>query len=247
MAILVVLETVALGLLAVLVAGLLRSHAEILRRLHELGSGYGDELGPRPRPDRRDRRRAGTVPKAEARAAPTIAGSSPSGDALVVGMGRPGERTLLLFVSSGCHRCQRWWDALRAGAHHQLDARVVVVGRDADEESPTTLASLAPPDLTVVLSSAAWELYGVPGSPYAVHVGETGSVTGEGTAATWEQLLSLVTQSTDDRAVQPGDRAGEPGGRQKSWEQAHDARVDRELAAAGILPGDPSLHRPAGR
>ena len=39
MAVLVAVETVVLVLLAVLVAGLLRSHAEILRRLHTLGAG----------------------------------------------------------------------------------------------------------------------------------------------------------------------------------------------------------------
>ena len=33
-------ETVVLVLLTVLVAGLLRSHAEILRRLHGLGAGF---------------------------------------------------------------------------------------------------------------------------------------------------------------------------------------------------------------
>ena len=37
-----VVETVVLVLLTVLVAGLLRSHAEILRRLHELGAGLDD-------------------------------------------------------------------------------------------------------------------------------------------------------------------------------------------------------------
>ncbi|MGH9167441.1 MAG: hypothetical protein ACRD02_06400 [Acidimicrobiia bacterium] len=36
---LMMLEAVVIGLLAVLVVGLLRSHAEILRKLHDLGLG----------------------------------------------------------------------------------------------------------------------------------------------------------------------------------------------------------------
>ena len=39
MTVLVVAEAAAILLLGLLVAGLLRSHAEILRRLHELGAG----------------------------------------------------------------------------------------------------------------------------------------------------------------------------------------------------------------
>ena len=46
---LVVLETVVLAVLVVLVSGLLRSHATILRRLHELGVDTAER--PRPRPD----------------------------------------------------------------------------------------------------------------------------------------------------------------------------------------------------
>ena len=44
MAVLVAVETVVLVLLAVLVAGLLRSHAEILRRLHTLGAGFETDV-----------------------------------------------------------------------------------------------------------------------------------------------------------------------------------------------------------
>ena len=43
MIVLVVLEGVVLALLAVLVVGLLRTHAEILRRLHDLGAGVYDD------------------------------------------------------------------------------------------------------------------------------------------------------------------------------------------------------------
>ena len=45
MAALIAIETVVLVLLTVLVAGLLRSHAAILARLHELDSDLDPDLG----------------------------------------------------------------------------------------------------------------------------------------------------------------------------------------------------------
>jgi hypothetical protein len=42
---LVIILTVVVLLLTVLVAGLLRSHADILKALHELGVGVGDPVG----------------------------------------------------------------------------------------------------------------------------------------------------------------------------------------------------------
>jgi hypothetical protein len=217
---LVVVETVAVLLLGLLVAGLLRSHAEILRQLHQLGAGYAGERGPAPigpplSPVRRDS--GGTV---------DVAGVTPTGAAVSVGVGRPGERTLLLFLSSGCTKCGGFWEAMAQGAHQQLGpgARTLVVTRDADEESPSRLAELAPPGVTVVLSSASWDAYGVPGAPYAVVVGPTAAIEGEGTAGSWEQLMSLLHQASNDSTA----------GREE--------RADRELLAAGIGPGDPSLY-----
>ena len=43
---LAVVLTLVVLLMAVLVAGLLRSHADILRSLHELGVGVGDPAAP---------------------------------------------------------------------------------------------------------------------------------------------------------------------------------------------------------
>lgn len=215
----VLLETLALGFLAVLVAGLLRSHAEILRRLHELGIDYGEEAGPGQHLARRG---TGVRASSSGKDAPPLAGRSPNGDVVALDVSRPGERTLLLFLSSGCGKCSRFWDALRQGDHRQLDlTRTVVVTRDSDEESPSRLTQLAPSGVSVVLSSAAWETYGVPGSPFAVIVGGDGSVAGRGTASGWDQLSSLVAQADAD---------------------SREARADHDLAAAGIHPGHPSLY-----
>ena len=47
MTVLLVLESVVLALLIALVIGLLRTHAEVLRRLHELGAGiYETDTAP---------------------------------------------------------------------------------------------------------------------------------------------------------------------------------------------------------
>ena len=215
---LVVLETMALLLLAVLVAGLLRSHAEILRQLHHLGAGESAPGVTSPVPLTR---------RAE-REASAVVGISLSGDAVSVGVGRPGERTLLLFLSSGCGTCQQYWTALRNGAHRSLAAtRTVIVTRDADEESPGVVAGLAPAkademdETAIVMSSAAWDAYQVPGSPFAVVVESDGTIGGEGTAPGWDQLISLVVQADGD---------------------VRERRADRELLAAGIPPGHPSLY-----
>ena len=82
------------------------------------------------------------------------------------------------------------------------DARVVVVVKDPAFESPSKLAALAPPDVPVVQSSAAWEDFGVQMSPYFCFVdGDTGEVRSEGAAMTWDQVRSLLTDALYDEAA----------------------------------------------
>lgn len=228
---LVLLEAVAIGLLGLLVAGLLRSHAEILRQLHHLGAGRENGWAEKSWDG------GVRVPAPVSGAVPALAGLTPTGEAVSVALDRPGERTLLLFLSSGCGSCQPLWDGLRRGEHGAVlpGMRVAVVARDADEESPSLLAGLGPSDVPVVLSGAAWDAFDVPGSPFAVLVdGSTGSVLGSGVASSWTQLGSLVGQHLGDLAA----RAGTGPERER--------RVDEELLAAGIGPGHPSLHPAPG-
>jgi hypothetical protein len=102
-------------------------------------------------------------------------------------------------------------------------------------ESPSRLDELAPPEVPLVMSSAAWEAYRVPMTPYFVHVdGDTGTIAGEGRAETWPQVLSLLRDAAWD-----GDGRG-------AWSRrgvARQGRVDAELEVAGILPGHPSLYQ----
>jgi hypothetical protein len=87
-------------------------------------------------------------------------------------------------------------------------ARVVVVVKDPAFESPSKLAAVAPPDVPVVQSSAAWEDFGVQMSPYFCFVdGRTGEVRSEGAAMNWEQVRSLLTDALYDEAAARGAEA----------------------------------------
>ncbi|HEY2259562.1 MAG TPA: hypothetical protein VGH45_07600 [Solirubrobacteraceae bacterium] len=210
-------ETVLLVLLIVLVAGLLRSNAEILRRLGPPGEADGtDEVMPPP----------AAPPRAPgARAAP-LTGPTLTGDVVSLdfeaGGGGP---TLLAFLTSGCSTCAGFWETL---GERRLPpgVRTVVVTHGADRERLTKLAQLAPAGVPVVMSSQAWDEYAVPGSPYFVLV--DGAIRGEGAATSWSALSSLVSDAIED-SQQRGGTA-----------RAH--RVDRTLEASGIGPDHPSLY-----
>lgn len=178
---LVSVETVLLVLLVVLVAALLRSHAEILRRLGPEGSG------PPRLPE----------PPAGARtngAAPELAGVTPTGDAVKLAFGAA--PTLVAFLSSGCTGCAAFWETL--GEHHLRHVpEIVIVTRGPDREQRAKIRSLAPSGVPVLMSSEAWEDYAVPGSPYFVLV-EGSEIRGEGVATTWDALASLVGDAVEE-------------------------------------------------
>ena len=168
MAVLIAIETVVLALLAFLVVGLLRSHADVLRQLHALGAPLEPDASDAPislRP-RGDAPRAGLGPAYD------VAGAGLRDDAVLVPIVGVPHRTLLAFLSSGCLTCRTFWDAFRDPDALRLpdDVRIVVVTNDVDAESPSTLRELAAADLPVVMSSEAWDTYAVPGSPYFVLV-----------------------------------------------------------------------------
>jgi hypothetical protein len=234
--VLVIAEAVVIALLGLLVAGLLRSHADILRRLHELDGDSshdhgGNEPGFQIHPSMPGPADSGTDVH-------DITGSTPAGDAIGIRVhGAPG-LTLLAFLSTGCTTCAGIWEDLAArGALTSVGpARLVIITKGADEESPSLVGEVAPVDVPVVMSSRAWGDYGVPGSPYFVLAdGTTNRTVGEGTATTWDQLAELIRQAVADR------RLGSGFGRSARDADRAD-RIDRELAAAGIEPGDPSLY-----
>jgi hypothetical protein len=247
MAVLVTILTVVVALLALLVVGLLRSHAAILRQLHELGAGVGDPARPASVRTPVEFSMQSGLPTLTGdtgfRDGADVSGSSVDDDALalrIVGAAHP---TLLAFLSSSCLTCAGFWESFAEPDQLLLpeSTRLVIVTKDASEESPSAIARLAPTGLPVVMSSAAWGDYEVPGSPYFVFVdGPTGRVRGEGTGATWKQVANLLAQATGDLTFTVG-----PGAARRSKPQSDAERereIDQQLLAAGILPGDPSLY-----
>lgn len=246
------------ALLAVLVAGLLRSHADILKALHDLGVGVGDPATAVPAPARRRSRREGDhAPNAtpltigpqlpgerDSVSAPAIGGTTPGGDALAVSPGDSGGLTLLGFLSSGCATCAGFWAALADPNQLALveGVRTVVVTKGPEFEIRAEVRSLAPEGLPVVMSSQAWSDYEVPGSPFFVLVdGDQGRRIGEGVAQNFAQIADLVRRARAEREPVPPRRTGRDRAEGLDGPERERAN-DRELLAAGILPGDPSLY-----
>lgn len=274
MTIAVVLLAVVVSLLTVLVISLLRSHAEILRALHDLGvdldpdqpaeaaraaraarAAESDAVGRPPVPGTAAGTDAATdMVTADGVPSPgdllgmgafDLAGIDPAGDAVAVGVLGGSHRTLLAFLTTGCTTCQGFWSAFADGVELPApDIRLVVVTQGEEAESPAKVAELATGTVDVVMSTDAWEDYGVPVAPYFALV-DGDEVVGEGAAATWPQVVDLLGRSLADTGrslSSPGSAA--PSRRAFLTGRDRTERVDAELAAAGIVPGDPRLYAP---
>ncbi|HEY4946867.1 MAG TPA: hypothetical protein VII19_03140 [Acidimicrobiales bacterium] len=252
----IVLSVVVL-LLAVLVAGLLRSHADILKALHDLGAGVGEPAGSHDH-DHGSSPVSGSpgavgVPltmgpplpgERSSTSAPTIAGVTPSGDALAVSPTGSDRLTLLAFLSSGCASCVGFWKDLHRPDELGLPphTRLVVITKGPEMEIPGEVGAQAPPGIPVVMSTEAWGDYEVPGSPFFVLVdGSSGRRIGEGVANRFGQVAELVRRAQVDAGGFAGGSRSHPHGEGIDGPERELAN-DRELAAAGILPGDPSLY-----
>jgi hypothetical protein len=239
---LVIIDTLCVALLAVLVAGLLRSHADIVRALHDLGAGVGDPSAPESGPA------SAPVPLTMGPALPRertsstvhdVTGQTPDGDAVSVSALAGEVPLLLVFLSSGCTTCAGIWSGLGSHAALVPGVRPVVVTKGPEQEITAEVRRRAPGGVPVVMSTQAWIDYEVPGSPFFVLVDpRSGRRLGEGVANRLEQVADLVRRAdTDADAV-----SGVTTGRLHLDGPAREADNDRLLAAAGILPGDPSLY-----
>jgi hypothetical protein len=202
----VVVETIVLGLLAVVVVALLRSHAEILRRLpadvasHDAPAADAAPTIPAYLPR----------PTGSATVAHDIAGPTLDGDLVTISM-NSGTDTLVTFLSTGCLTCRTFWQGLREGAATTLPGRprVAVVVKDREVESPSKLRELSPSDLPVLHSSDAWSDFGISMSPYFCYVdGRTGAVRFEGAATSWPQVASLLRDALLDEEMAIEQRPG---------------------------------------
>lgn len=246
MTLLVTLLAVVVAVQAILLVGLLRGHADVLRRLHELGAGLEDTSSgtgpgssadapfPAPTPLATQ---AGPLPPNEGRRAHDISGLTPDEQVVALRVTGVEHDTLLVFLSSTCAGCQPFWPALEAPDLPE-GTRLVIVTREEPDEDLDAVRRLAPPGATVVMSDAAHADHEVPGSPYVVHVeGRSGRIRGEGTAASWDAVRNLLLR---------GQAQGAAGARAKATADARRERdADRHLLAAGITPGDPSLYQRA--
>ncbi|MCB1030668.1 MAG: hypothetical protein KDA95_04980 [Acidimicrobiales bacterium] len=254
---LIVLLTAVVAVLGLLVVGVLKTHAEILKRLHDLGAGIepgesSADAQPSPPPtpitSRDDFQVMPQVPAPPERehfgGAADLVGLAPGGkDAVSIRIQGVEQDTIVAFLSSGCVTCQKFWDAFAKPRKLKLPkgTRLVVVTKGPEAESPSSVAKLAPTTFPTVMTTDAFTDYDIPGSPYFVYVhGPSGRVRGEGTGPDWDQVRALLEQATVDAGLTGAledQQVAKPNA-----DQAREERIDRELWAAGVQPGDPSLY-----
>lgn len=237
MAALVTILSVVVILLTVLVIGLLRSHAEILRALHTMG--VGEDLRSPDGGAHRVR-----APDRSGRPAHDVVGERLGGGSARIAVTGVDHPTLLAFLSTGCSSCQAFWESFGEPGLSPPgpDTRLVVVAKGPEAESESRLAGLAPSGgVPLIQSTEAWERYEVPVTPYFVLVdGPSGTVLGEGSGTRWEQVYGLMRQALEDAGLTGG------GSRARFTEEG-EFRADSELRQAGIGPGHPSLYPDEGR
>jgi hypothetical protein len=257
---LVWLLTVVVGVLAVLVVALLRSHATILRSLQEAGIELDPAADPHlHRPTLTIDPRSRTVGGVSASPGPggpraaDLVGETVAGRALTVTVAS-GQPTLLAFLSTGCSTCAGFWRAFAEAGRDGGDPlsrlglpaglRLVIVTKGPELESPAEVAGLAPAGVLTLLSSQAWDDYRIPVAPYFALVdGRSGVVVGEGAAASWDRVRDLIQRSLADAELGetlPAE-AGKVPRRDVLTGKVRRERSDRDLAEAGMDPGDPRL------
>jgi hypothetical protein len=222
-------------LLGMLVVGLLRSHADVLKRLESLGAGL-EESGHEHGSGQITLTRRQDTSIRDVR----VTGVTPDGEPVVTSLSSGTDATLIAFLSTTCSSCTPFWEGLEAslmhfGGHRH---RVVIVTLGEAEESPTRAQSMARPGADVIMSSTTWNEFGVPGAPYFVLLEPgTGSVLGEGSAMTYEALVEFLTDATNDQ----------------QWDVAtgrspvdEESRIDAELRRAGIVADDSRLYHEKG-
>ena len=258
---LVWLLAVVVAVLTVFVVGLLRSHADILRALHDAGitldpDRHGHDRSPPPDPGAAPAettfesdappsiRTVDGVPEpsgATGRRGVDIVGITPHGATRTVAVSGTDQATLLAFLTTGCTTCAHFWGAFADGVQLPPDTRLVVVAKGPEAESPADVAAMAADHVVTVQSSEAWDDYSVPVAPYFALVdGRRGVVVGEGAANTWERVRNLLDRALAD--------AGYGGGQVRRRDlllgRARTERVDRDLLEAGFVPGDERLYHP---
>lgn len=192
-----ILAFVAIAVLTLIVFGLLRTHADILRALNRAGISLENHVLAPNLSDIKPNATAGD------RDIVDIVGTVPGGGSVSVSV-VGNHYTLLAFLSSSCRTCERFWSELKA-PDFELGGqmvRLVIVAQDPAHDSESRLAELAPPGVRTVCSSAAWQAYQVVGSPYFVLIdGAKAQMVGAGTAPDWRQVRRLMSEALGDEKI----------------------------------------------
>jgi hypothetical protein len=160
------------------------------------------DVTPAPRPDSapalQDLLAVPTYRDRPATLAADVSGVGLGGEPVGVRVTGTGRWTLLVFLSTGCRGCLQIWEAVAdpVGSGLATDEKVVVVTRDPGEEDLGSLRSLAPGEVPVVMSSAAWTAYRVQGPPFFALVDGREAGAGDRRVAT-EGVAWGVTQIAD--------------------------------------------------
>jgi hypothetical protein len=228
-----IVEGVLLAVALLFVVALLRSHAEILRRLAGIEAAFDagpDALGHRQATDAVGPKAFADKQHRGGGQASDIAGQTLAGDAVKLSLAAGAPPTLLAFMGSGCNVCVPLWQGLEGDIPLSAGTRLTVVTKGPERERLARLLELAPTDVDVVMSTQAWHDFEIPAMPHFVLV-DGGEIAGRGSATSWEQIASLLSDVDDDdlitRARSTSERA---------------ARAERALAEAGIAAGHPSLY-----
>ena len=139
MTLVVVLLVGVVAFLTLLVFGLLKSHAEIIRALSRAGITLDDGPAPSGHPDRAGA--SGAPLPSGVGGIHDIVGVSPGGGPIKVNVTGVDGLILLAFLSSGCRTCEKFWKAF-AESDLQLPhprVRLVIVGQDPIYESESSV------------------------------------------------------------------------------------------------------------
>jgi len=178
----VVAEAVAIGILTLLVSGLLRTQARIVAALRQLQPPPGVTTGAHG---------AWEGGAKQGAVAPEVWGVDLDGRAVHV---TTDQHRVLAFLTSGCASCGWWWQQL-ASAGPTMVPGLVVVTPDPQTDAPEDIRALWRPGLTVVMSSDAWEHYGVRAGSSFVVIGDD-RIQAAGTAADWDGLVALLSAAS---------------------------------------------------
>ena len=177
----VVIEAVAIALLAVAVFGLLRSQGRVLAALRDRAPAASPSAATYPLPS------SGAV-------APPVVGVDPAGGPVTVAVARGTPPVLLAFLTEGCYECAWWWRALASDHRAIVLPSLAVVTPSPSTERPEGVRRVAPVGIPVVMSSETWEAYGVTVASTFVLV-SGGLVRAAGRASTWSDLAAVVARA----------------------------------------------------